>query len=120
MVNLVVISDPATVFEGESALLSCVGFGPSDVSIRWIRNGQTVINSSLINVYEETFFQAGRLFTHSFLLICSDNLADAGNYTCSVSNGLVSVNATTQLIFAGMWSKGFSIGMIFSSQVLKM
>lgn len=101
VVDLVAISDSATVFEGETTLFTCVGFGQPDVSITWTHDNQTVVNTSLIFVYEQTFTQVGRLFKQSFLQICSDNLNDAGTYTCSVSNGLVSVNASTQLTFAG-------------------
>ena len=101
VVDLVVISNSATVFEGETILFTCVGFGQPDISITWTHNNQTVVNTSLIFVYEQTFTQAGRLFQQSFLLICSDNLNDAGTYTCSVNNGLVSINASTQLTFAG-------------------
>ena len=102
LVDLVVISEDATLFEGETTLLTCVGFGQPMVAISWIHNNnRTVQNTSLITVFEEVFYQAGRLFTHSFLQICSDNVADTGSYTCSVSNGLTAVNASIQLAFGG-------------------
>lgn len=101
LIDLVVLSDDTVLYEGETTLLSCVAFGEPSLSITWTFNNQSVVNTSLISVFEEQFFQAGRVFTHSFLQICSDNVADTGRYTCSITNGLVSLNASLELMFGG-------------------
>ena len=93
---MVVISDHSSVSKGEAALLACVGQGFPTLSVIWMHNGQT-INS----ITEEDVTQGGRLFTQSFLQICSVEMADAGEYTCIVSNGEVSVNSSTQLTVTG-------------------
>ena len=99
--EVVVISNDTTLSEGETALLACVGFGQPDVDITWRFNGETITNTSLITTYEEEVTQGGRVFKQSFLQLCSLALSDAGGYTCVVSNGLTTANATTQLSVTG-------------------
>ncbi len=103
MVELVIISNYTSLSEGETALLACVGYGLPSVEISWMRDGQTVMNSSLVSIAEEDVTQGERLFKQSFLQICSVEMADAGEYTCIVSNGEVSVNSSTQLTVTGKY-----------------
>lgn len=56
-----------------------------------------VMNDSLVTIYEEDIVEGGRVYKQSFLQLCSLEVADAGDYTCFVSNGQTSTNATTRL-----------------------
>ena len=91
---MVVISDHASLDEGEAGLLACVGQGLPAVAITWMHNGQT---TPLVPIAEEDVILEGKMFKQSFLQICSVEMADAGGYTCVVSNGETSVNSSTQL-----------------------
>jgi hypothetical protein len=79
---------------GEIASLACVSFGGADVEILWSFNGTIVGNTSRIAIYE---VQGERIFKQSFLQICGLVEIDAGDYTCSISDGFVTANATIQL-----------------------
>ena len=86
---------------GETAVLICVGFGQPSVDITWSRDGQVISNSSLVTIYEEDLSQGGRVFKQSFLQLCSLRMSDSGQYTCTVNNGLSSVNSSVELSVAG-------------------
>ena len=91
------LSNNTSLVEGETALLVCVGYSRIDVEISWSLNGQTVQNSSLVTIYEEEVVRGSRTFTKSFLQLCSMELSDAGDYTCEVTNGQTTDNATIAL-----------------------
>ena len=99
--ELVVISNDTSLTVGDTALLTCVGYGQPDVQITWSRNGESIMNASLISINEEEVTQGGRLFKQSFLELCSLQSSDAGDYVCTVSNGAATANATTQLLVSG-------------------
>ena len=82
-------------------MLICVGYGQPNVDITWSRDGQIISNSSLVSIYEEDLAQGGRVFKQSFLQLCSLQMSDSGVYTCSVSNGMSSVNSTVDLSVVG-------------------
>ena len=82
-------------------MLICVGYGQPNVDITWSRDSQVISNSSLLSIYEEDLAQGGRVFKQSFLQLCSLQMSDSGVYTCSVSNGLSSVNSTVELSVVG-------------------
>ena len=86
---------------GETAVLICVGFGQPRADITWTRDGQEISNTSLVTIYEEDLAQGGRVFKQSFLQLCSLRMSDSGVYTCSVSNGLSSVNSSVELAVSG-------------------
>ena len=88
-------------------MLICVGYGQPNVDITWSRDGQVISNSSLVSIYEEDLAQGGRVFKQSFLQLCSLQMSDSGVYTCSVSNGLSSVNSTVELSVVGTSLKQF-------------
>ena len=92
--EVVVISDHASMSDGETGLLACVGQGFPTVAITWMHNGQPI---PVVSLAEEDVILEGKMFKQSFLQICSAELADAGGYTCVVSNGETSVNSSTQL-----------------------
>ena len=96
-VEVVVISNDTTLAEGETALLACVGYSQADVEISWSFNGEIVQNSSLVTVFKEEVVRGGRVFTQSYLQLCSLAPSNAGSYVCIVSNGQRSANASTEL-----------------------
>ncbi len=92
--ELAIISNNTSVDAGETAVLICVGFGQPRADITWTRDGQEISNRSLVTIYEEDLAQGGRVFKQSFLQLCSLRMSNSGVYTCSVSNGLSSVNSS--------------------------
>jgi len=101
IVQLVGISNDVSLNGSESVLLACLGYNQLTINFSWDLNGQTVGNTSLVTIYEEDVIQFGKVYKLSLLLLCDVGITSAGNYTCTVSNGLTSVNATTQLMVAG-------------------
>ena len=100
-VQLIVISNDASLTAGDTALLTCVGYGQPDVQITWSKNGEVIMNSSLITTHETNVTRGGRLYKQSYLDLCSVEVSDAGTYTCTVSNGEIATNASTQLSVTG-------------------
>ncbi len=98
-----VISNGTTVASEETTIMVCVTQQQANGLITWTRNGQAISNSSLVSITEEDVVVGGRVFTQSFLQICSVELANAGDYTCIASNGTTSVNSTTQLTVTGKY-----------------
>ena len=81
-------------------MLICVIYGQPNVDITWSRDGQIISNSSHVSIYEEDLLQGGCAFRQSFLQLCSLQISDSENNTCSISNGLSSTNSTVQ-VFLG-------------------
>ena len=106
LVELIVISNNISLTVGDTALLTCVGYGQYDVDITWSRNGEVITNTSLATVYEQQMTRGGRLYENSFLDLCSLEISDTGSYTCSVSSGQLSTNATIQL---SVFGKGYCV-----------
>ena len=100
-VELLLISNDTTLLQGESTILTCVGWGEPEIQITWSRNGQTEMNTTFVTIYEQEFFHAGRLLRQSFLEICSARIEDIGLYTCTISNGLISVAESIQFDLVG-------------------
>ena len=91
------ISKDLSLNTGETALLSCVGFGEPEVEITWSFNGARVANTSLTPIFEENIVQGTKLYKQSFLQLCSVAMSNAGDYTCVTSSGHTTSNATTHL-----------------------
>ena len=85
--ELVLISNNTSIAEGESTVLTCVGYGETDVDISWSRNDQAIANSSFVTIFESDFVQGGKRFRESLLQLCSVEMADAGRYVCEVNVG---------------------------------
>ena len=102
VLELVIISNDTSADAGETAVLICVIYGQPNVDITWSRDGQVITNSSLVSINEEDLTQGGRVFKLSFLQLSSLQMSDSGVHTCSVSNGLSSVNSTVDLTVVGM------------------
>ena len=110
VVELVIISNDTLLFAGETALLGCVGYGLPSVLITWLRDGRSISNSSLVSISEEDVVQGDRMFKQSFLQICNIAMADAGVYTCIVSNSETSVNSS---IFVSVIGEFFVFVIVF-------
>ena len=83
----------------ETIVLACVGIGLPNVQTSWYRNGEALMNSSLVTIYGERVGASSRL---SFLELCSLNGFDTGDYTCMVDNGVAAITtATTRLTVTG-------------------
>ena len=95
--GVVVISNDSSLTVGDTALLTCVGYGQPNVEITWSRNGEVIMNSSLATIHETDVTRGGRLYKQSFLDICSLEVSDTGSYTCTISNGLSTINASISL-----------------------
>ena len=91
------ISNDTALRTRETALLVCVGFGEPEVEISWSFNREPIVNTSLVTIHEEDSLQEERIFKQSFLQIRSLGEADTGGYTCIVSDGITTTNATSQL-----------------------
>ena len=91
------ISNDTSLTVGETALLICVGYGQPYLEITWSTNGEIIMNSSLVTIHEVDTTQGGRSYRQSSLDICSLEVSDTGSYTCAISNGLSTINASTSL-----------------------
>ena len=89
------ISDNISLTIGESVLLTCMGYGHPYVLITWDRNGERLMNNTNVIISEQDFTQGGRLLRQSALSLCTFEISDAGNYTCTVSNGQASISASS-------------------------
>ena len=103
--ELVMISNDTSPLLGDTALLGCVGYGQPYVLITWSKNGESIMNNSRVTINETEITQGGRLFRQSFLELCSVEFSDDGNYTCTLSNGQATINATSKLIVLGKNTK---------------
>jgi hypothetical protein len=97
---VVVISDDSTLSVGDTALLVCVTYSQQDEAVSWMLNGRSVMNSSLVTIYEEDVTEGELVFRQSFLQLCSLTTSDAGAYYCVVSADQASANATIRLTVA--------------------
>ena len=89
---VVLISDDSTLPGGDTAVLTCVAYNPSNEMITWTRDGQPIMDSPVVMIYQRDVVGYTN-FKQSLLQICSLGLSDAGNYTCAVG----AANATVQL-----------------------
>lgn len=95
---MIAISNDTAVPLGDTIVLMCISFNRPDVSITWIHDSQAVANSSLVYISEEL----DGLYRQSFLQICATRISNFGSYTCIVSNGVISADASTEITVAGM------------------
>lgn len=100
-VELTVFLNDTTLFEGDSALLACVGYSHFGFDITWTYNGETLMNSSGVDIIEENILRGERQFRQSILRLCGLEVADSGDYTCIISNNQISTGDTIQLTVLG-------------------
>jgi hypothetical protein len=92
--EVVEISNDSFLRTGKTASLICVGVGEPEVEISWSFKGTALVNTSLITIYQEVTEEGGKI---SSLHIHNLAESEAGLYTCNVSNGFTTDNATTHL-----------------------
>ena len=79
----------------------CVAFGEDEPpNIFWQFGNDLLGNdtSSLVTVYETQVVENGLVFTQSILEMCSVELENAGNYSCTANNSIGSNSSTFRLI----------------------
>ena len=78
-----------------------MGHGEPAVGVSWSFNGQTLVNASYVTIYDEDVVEGGITYRQSILQLCFLRNSNSGAYTCTVSNGFLQVNATTQVNVTG-------------------
>lgn len=68
--------------------VACTTYADPLANITWIFNGEPVkdMAGDQISVYQRNQQLAGRVFTESFLKVCSFNTDSIGNYQCTTTN----------------------------------
>ena len=87
-VRIVISPESTSVDEGNTVILTCVGYGVPYAAISWEREGVGLTNDSRITIYEEPLTEGGVTFTKSVLEICSAQVFDTGSYSCIADNGV--------------------------------
>ena len=95
-VAVVLLSSNSSLKEGQSTVLTCVGFGEPDVELSWSFNGTPVVNTSLTTVIDGSNVHREVLYRQSFLQLCAPATSDT-DYTCIANNGHANATAVTQV-----------------------
>ena len=76
------------VQEGDTALFTCVAYGPTPPEISWYNNSDLIYNGTLdrLTYYTNTFEQNEVVFVQSILELCGAELSDSGLYGCVASD----------------------------------
>ena len=78
-----------TVDAGTTVTYVCVGYGEDEPpNIIWEFGDQLLSNdtSSLVTIYENQLMENRLVFTQSILELCSVEVENAGNYSCTANN----------------------------------
>ena len=81
---------------GNTAILTCVGFGyPDNPNITWSRGGVDIEATGTVRIYQEVLEEGGLQFVVSILEICGISLEDDGVYSCSamLQSGLLDTSS---------------------------
>ena len=109
--NIAVAPNDTSVYVGDSVSLSCVSYGLPLPTISWTRAGQPLSLHSQLMINETEIMTDHVTFVRSTLILCSLQLTDAGQYTCSTSNN----HSTSQETFTiSVKSKKYTNGRFFS------
>ena len=112
--NIAVAPNDTSVYVGDSVSLSCVSYGLPLPTVSWTRAGQPLTSLSLhsqLMINETELMTDHVTFVRSTLILCSLQLTDAGQYTCSTSNN----HSTSQETFTiSVKSKKYTNGRFFS------
>lgn len=86
--ELVVVPGDSTATEGNTLILTCVGFGVPLPNVYFSRNGtQLTTNNSRVSIFTEVVEEQGLEFVQVTLQICGlDRELDTGNYSCTANN----------------------------------
>ena len=78
----------------------CVGYGEDEPpNVIWEFGDQLLSNdtSSLVTIYDSRVVENGQVFTQSILELCSVEVENAGNYSCTANNSRGSNSSTFTL-----------------------
>ena len=78
-----------TVDAGTTVTYVCVGYGEDEPpNIIWEFGDQLLSNdtSSLVTIYDSQVVENGQVFTQSILELCSVEVENAGQYSCTANN----------------------------------
>ena len=82
---------------GTTVTYVCVGYGEDEPpNIFWEFGDQLLSNdtSSLVTVYDSQVVENGLVFTQSILELCSVEIENAGEYSCTANNSRGSNSST--------------------------
>lgn len=92
-----VISPSDSLVECKSEVtLACTMYADPLADITWIFNDTALVDevADEISIYQRNQELAGRVFTESFLKICSFNTNNIGNYQCTATNPIDSATSS--------------------------
>lgn len=84
-----IISPSDSLVECKSEVtVTCTTYADPVANITWIFNGTALVDEKddQISIYERNDMLVGRVFTESFLKMCSFNSDNIGNYQCTTTN----------------------------------
>ena len=85
--EIVIVPEDTRALEGNTLILTCVGYGEPTPEVTWIRNGTELTNTSRVSIFVDEIEEQGVSFTVATLEICSlDAEEDSGTYYCQASN----------------------------------
>ena len=85
--ELVIVPEDSTALEGNTLIVTCVGYGVPAPEMTWLKNGTEIVNGSGVSVFLEDVVVDDLLFVQTTLEICGLNATeDAGTYACRASN----------------------------------
>jgi len=89
-----------TVTSGNTLMITCLGFGSPLPTIIWRKGDRQLTNGSDpdISIYDRLLTESGVTLSRSVLEICSVNLADEGEYSCSTVNDFGDDSVSFQLL----------------------
>ena len=89
-----------TVTSGNTLMITCLGFGNPPPTIIWRKGDRQLTNGSDpdISIYSRLLTESGVTLSRSVLEICSVNLADEGEYSCSTVNDFGNDSVSFQLL----------------------
>jgi len=62
-------------------------------SVTWSKDGVVLVNSTRITIFENQVTESGFTFVKSMLEICTTQVADSGQYSCSIGNEVSNTSA---------------------------
>ena len=76
--------------------MTCTTYADPLANITWIFNGTAIVDTvnDLFSIYQRNEELAGRVFSESFLKVCSFNSDNIGNYQCTTTNPIDTATST--------------------------
>ena len=80
--------EDGSVVAGNTVLFTCVGYGEGSTSVSWKKGDASLVNDSRTTITNDLITEGGVAFVQSVLEICSTEVADTGQYSCTADNGV--------------------------------